>query len=44
MFANFESSHLRREALSAGLSAIVSKDESIAALASSIQALLEPVS
>jgi len=44
MFTNFESAQLRREALSAGLAAIVSKDESIAALASSIQSLLEPVS
>ena len=44
MFTNFESAQLRREALSSGLSAIVSKDESIAALGSSIQSLLEPVS
>jgi DNA-binding NarL/FixJ family response regulator len=44
MFTNFESAQLRQEALSAGLAAIVSKDKSIAALASSIQSLLEPVS
>jgi len=44
MFTNFETAHLKREALSAGIRAIVSKDGSIGALVSSIQALLEPVS
>lgn len=44
MFTNFETAHIRREALSAGIRAIVSKDGSIGVLVSSIQALLEPVS
>ena len=44
MFTNFETAHLKREALSADIRAIVSKDGSIGALVSSIQALLEPVS
>ena len=44
MFTNFETAHLKQEALSAGIKAIVSKDGSILALVNSIQALLEPVS
>jgi len=44
MFTNFETTHLKREASSAGINAIVSKDAPIGALISSIQALLEPVS
>jgi DNA-binding NarL/FixJ family response regulator len=44
MFTNFETSHLKREASSAGITAIVSKDGPIRALVSSIQELLEPVS
>jgi DNA-binding NarL/FixJ family response regulator len=44
MFTNFETAHLKREALSAGIGAIVSKDGPITALISSIQALIAPVS
>jgi DNA-binding NarL/FixJ family response regulator len=44
MFTNFETAHLKREALSSGTRAIVSKDGPIGTLVSSIQALLEPVS
>jgi DNA-binding NarL/FixJ family response regulator len=44
MFTNFETAHLKREALSAGVRSVMSKSESIGALVSSIQALLEPVS
>jgi DNA-binding NarL/FixJ family response regulator len=43
MFTNYETAHLKREALSAGVNTIVSKDESIGVLVSVIQALLEPV-
>ena len=43
MFTNFTSPQLSKEALSAGVSAVVSKDK-IEALVHSIQALLEPVS
>jgi DNA-binding NarL/FixJ family response regulator len=44
MFTNFETAHLKQEALSRGIKAVVSKDGSTSALISSIQALLEPVS
>lgn len=44
MFTNFETPHLKAEALSAGIRTVVSKDGSIGALIGSIQALLEPVS
>ena len=44
MFTSFETARLKTEALSAGVSAIVSKLESVQALVSGIQALLEPVS
>lgn len=43
MFTNFNSPQLANEALSAGVSVVVSKDK-IAGLVHSIQALLEPVS
>jgi DNA-binding NarL/FixJ family response regulator len=43
MFTNFYSAHLEKEALRAGVAAVVSKSES-AELVSHIQALLEPVS
>ena|SRR5215467_5129101 len=43
MFTNFETDHLKQEALSAGIKAVVSKD-SVGAMLSSIQSLLEPVS
>ena len=44
MFTNFETARLKQEALSAGITAIVSKDGSIGELLNSIQSLLEPVS
>jgi len=44
MFTSYETPHLRREALSAGIRTVMSKSESIEALVSNIQALLEPVS
>jgi DNA-binding NarL/FixJ family response regulator len=43
MFTKFNSPQLTNEALSAGVSAVVSKDK-IAGLVSEIQALLEPAS
>jgi DNA-binding NarL/FixJ family response regulator len=43
LFTNFDSGQLKREALAAGVSAVVSKSE-LAGLVHSIQALLEPVS
>jgi DNA-binding NarL/FixJ family response regulator len=43
MFTSYETAHLKREALSAGVRTIMSKSESIGALISSIQALFEPV-
>jgi DNA-binding NarL/FixJ family response regulator len=44
MYTSFETAHLKREALSAGVRTIVSKSESLEALVSSIQGLLAPVS
>jgi DNA-binding NarL/FixJ family response regulator len=44
MLTSYETAHLKREALSAGVRSVMSKSESIGALVSSIQALLEPVS
>jgi len=44
MFTSYETTHLKREALSAGIRTIVPKDESGGALVRSIQFLLEPVS
>jgi DNA-binding NarL/FixJ family response regulator len=44
MFTNFETARLKLEALSAGVKTVVSKNGSIGALISGIQALLEPVS
>lgn len=44
MFTNFETARLKAEALSAGIRTVVSKDGSIGALISGIQALIEPVS
>jgi DNA-binding NarL/FixJ family response regulator len=43
MFTNFDSGQLKRDALTAGVSAVVSKSE-LAGPVHSIQALLEPVS
>jgi two-component system, NarL family, response regulator NreC len=44
MFTSYETPHLKREALSAGVRTVMSKSESIEAVVSGIQALLEPVS
>jgi DNA-binding NarL/FixJ family response regulator len=44
MYTSFETAHLKREALSAGVRTIVSKSESLEAWVSSIQGLLAPVS
>lgn len=44
MFTSYETPDLRQEALSAGIRTVMSKSESIEALVSNIQALLEPVS
>jgi DNA-binding NarL/FixJ family response regulator len=44
MYTIFETAHLKREALSAGVRTIVWKSESLEALVSSIQGLLAPVS
>ena len=43
MFTNFDTPQLTNEALSAGVSAVVSKSK-LAGLVDEIQALLEPVS
>ncbi len=43
MFTSFPTAHLKQEALSAGVSAVVSKSEP-AGLVADIQALLDPVS
>ena len=42
MFTNFDAAHLKREALAAGISAVVSKSGSLQSLVSAIQGLLEP--
>jgi DNA-binding NarL/FixJ family response regulator len=42
MFTSFETAHLKREAVEAGVSSILSKSESIHHLISTIQGLLEP--
>ena len=42
MFTNYETAQLKREALSAGIRVVVSKNGSIGTLVSSIQTLLEP--
>jgi len=44
MYTSYETAHLKREVLSAGVRGIVSKHESAEVLVSSIQALLDPVS
>jgi DNA-binding NarL/FixJ family response regulator len=44
MYTSFETAHLKREALSAGVRTIVSKSESLEALVSSVQGLLAAVS
>jgi DNA-binding NarL/FixJ family response regulator len=44
MCTSFETTHLTRAALSAGVRTIVSKSESLEGLVSSIQALLKPIS
>jgi two-component system nitrate/nitrite response regulator NarL len=44
MFTNYRTDHVQKEALSAGVTAVVSKSDSVEVLVSSIQALLEPVS
>jgi len=44
MFTNYGTDYLEKEALSAGVSAVVSKSDSVEALVSAIQALLGPVS
>jgi DNA-binding NarL/FixJ family response regulator len=44
MFTNYGTDYLEKEALSAGVTALVSKSESVEVLVSRIQALLEPVS
>jgi len=44
MYTSYETTHLKREVLSAGVRAIVSKDEAAEVLVSSIHALLIPVS
>jgi DNA-binding NarL/FixJ family response regulator len=40
MFTNFETARLKQEALSAGISTLVSKSESVGVLISGLQALL----
>jgi DNA-binding NarL/FixJ family response regulator len=42
MFTNFDAAHLKREALTAGIRAVVSKSGSLQSLVSAIQGLLEP--
>jgi DNA-binding NarL/FixJ family response regulator len=42
MFTNFDAAHLKREALAAGVRAVVSKSGSLQSLVSAIQGLLEP--
>ncbi len=42
MFTNFDAAHLKREALAAGIRAVVSKSGSLQSLVSAIQGLLEP--
>jgi DNA-binding NarL/FixJ family response regulator len=42
MFTNFDAAHLKREALAAGIRAVVSKSGSLESLVSAIQGLLEP--
>ena len=44
MFTNYGTDYVQKEALSVGVTAVVSKSDSVEALVSSIQALLEPVS
>ena len=44
MFTNYGTDYLEKEALSAGVGAVVSKSDSVEALVSGIQALLGPVS
>ncbi len=44
MFTNYRTDSVRKAALSAGVSAIVSKSDSVEALVTSIRALLGPVS
>jgi DNA-binding NarL/FixJ family response regulator len=44
MFTNYGTDYLEKEALSAGVTAVMSKSGSVEALVSSIQALFEPVS
>jgi DNA-binding NarL/FixJ family response regulator len=42
MFTNFDAAHLKREALAAGIRAVVSKSGALQSLVSAIQGLLEP--
>jgi DNA-binding NarL/FixJ family response regulator len=42
MFTNFDAAPLKREALAAGIRAVVSKSGSLQSLVSAIQGLLEP--
>jgi DNA-binding NarL/FixJ family response regulator len=42
MFTNFDAAHLKREALAAGVRAVVSKSGSLQSLVSAIQGSLEP--
>jgi len=43
MYTNYGTNYLEKEALSAGVTAVVSKSDSVEALVSSIQAVLGPV-